>query len=103
MRLAKVGQNEHHKGPDANKECDDEQQNLPLWNGHVPEETPISTVRLDPTSSAQTTTQGVGDTYPTQPIIPKDFRCKEPRSRQSKLDPKRTSHTIKQAFSGTTS
>jgi hypothetical protein len=30
MRLAKVRQNNHHEGPDANKERDDEQQDLPL-------------------------------------------------------------------------
>lgn len=48
MCLAQVRQNEQHKGPDADKERDDEQQNLPLWNRHIPEETPVSTIRLGP-------------------------------------------------------
>lgn len=48
MRLAQMHQNHHHGGPDTNKERDDEQQDLPLWNGHVPQETPVSTIRLDP-------------------------------------------------------
>ena len=58
MRLAQVRQNEHHQGPDTNKERDDEQQDLPLCNGHVPEETPVSAIRLDPNRvSAKTTSR----------------------------------------------
>lgn len=53
MRLAQVRQHKQHKGPDADEERDHEQQDLPLWNRHVPQETPVSTIWLDPTYSDQ--------------------------------------------------
>lgn len=81
MRLAKVRQSEHHRAPDTYKEQDDEQQDLPRWNGHAPEETPVSAIGLDPTPSVSTCERRRG-TYPTQPVVLKDFRCEEPKNCQ---------------------
>lgn len=49
MRPAQACQSEHHESPDADEKSDDEQQDLPFGNRHVPEETPVSAIRLRPT------------------------------------------------------
>ncbi len=46
MRFAEPSENPEHDAPDDNEEGDDKEQNLPLGYWDVPEETPVTAVRL---------------------------------------------------------
>lgn len=46
MGLAEVCQDKQHGSPHANKESDDEKQNLPFWYGDAPKETPVTAIWL---------------------------------------------------------
>ena len=46
MSLAEVGEDGQNYTPNADKECQGEQKNLPLGNPGAPQEGPVSPVRL---------------------------------------------------------
>lgn len=49
MRLGELREDVHDETPADDEERDDEKENLPLRNVHVPEETPVTAVGLKAT------------------------------------------------------
>jgi hypothetical protein len=49
--LTEVGQNDEDDGPDEDEEDNDKDKGLPMGNGNLPEEPPVTTIRLNDSQS----------------------------------------------------
>ena len=77
MSLAEVGEDGQNYTPNADKECQGEQKNLPLGNpGRRPS---FSRTAGKQNSQCPSLGERERETYSTEPVIPQNFGTKEPQ------------------------